>query len=54
MFEKVIVKICDLRRMFPHHDFYFFEDGKALQKAPFYHAVIKSYKVVRNAVFIEM
>lgn len=46
--------ICELRKQFPHHEFYFFKDGKELNKAPFYHAKIKSYEVHKNAIFIDM
>lgn len=54
MIENASITICQLRSMFPHHEFCFFKDGKELQKAPFYHAVIKAYEVVKDAVFIEM
>ncbi len=54
MGAQVKITVCNLRSMFPHHDFYFFKGGKELQKAPFYHAVIDSYEVVRDAVYIEM
>ena len=46
--------ICELRKQYPHADFYFFENGREMRKAPFYHARIKSYKVVGDALFIEM
>ena len=46
--------ISELRKIFPHSDFYFFENGKEMRKAPFYHAKIKSYEVKGDTVFIEM
>lgn len=46
--------IRELRKLYPHSDFYFFENGREMRKAPFYHAKIKSFKVVKDALFIEM
>lgn len=46
--------ICELRKLFPGHDFYFFENGLAMQKSPFFHATVKSFSVKHNSVFIEM
>lgn len=47
--------ICELRKMYPCHDFYFFKDGYELRKAPFYHAEIKDFKVVNvDTVFVYM
>lgn len=52
--EKESITICQLRKMFPHHEFYFFKNGKEIPKSPFVHDIIKSYKVKKNAIFIEM
>ena len=38
--------IAELRKKYPHSEFYFFKDGYELQKAPFYHSKIKSYRFV--------
>lgn len=46
--------ICELRKQFPHSDFYFFENGYEMRKAPFFHSRIKSYEVKGEAVFIYM
>lgn len=48
------ITICQLRREYPHHDFYFFKDGKELQKAPFFHSLVKSFEVKNGYVFIEI
>lgn len=46
--------ICQLRKQFPYIDFYFFEDGYEMQKAPFFHATIKSFEVKVDSIFIYM
>lgn len=47
--------ICELRKKFPCHDFYYFKDGKELQKAPFYHSPIKGYQIIDDdTIFIDL
>lgn len=47
--------ICELRKKYPCHDFYFFEDGYELRKSPFYHAKIKSFEVVNaDTIFVHL
>lgn len=47
--------IKDVRKMYPHSDFYFFKDGFQMRKAPFYHSEIKDYEEVNSyTVFIHM
>ena len=47
--------IAELRKQFPHSEFFFFENGKQMMKAPFYHARIKSYDIINeNKIFIEV
>lgn len=45
--------VCELRKMFPYHDFYYFKDGHELRKAPFFHATFKSFSEINaDTVFI--
>ena len=37
--------IKNLRSFYPHHDFYFFNDDKEVQKQPFYHSPIKGFEI---------
>ena len=47
--------ICELRKTYPHHDFYFFKDGYEMKKAPFFHDKIKSFSIKNeDTIFIEM
>ena len=47
--------IAELRKQFPSHSFMFFKNGWELQKAPFFHDKIKSFREVgENSIFIEM
>lgn len=47
--------IAELRKEYPHCEFYFFHNGWEMQKAPFYHARVKGVKKINeNTLFIEM
>jgi hypothetical protein len=47
--------INDLRKFYPHHEFYFYENGKGLVKAPFIHTKIKGFKIYNdNMIFIDL
>lgn len=47
--------ICDLRKKYQRHNFYFFKDGHEIMKMPFYHASIKSFEVISaDTIFIYM
>ena len=47
--------ICELRKIYPHHEFYFFVNEKEVAKAPFIHDKIKGYKVINdNTIFIDI
>lgn len=47
--------IKNLREFYPFHDFYFFKDGKELEKAPFYHSPIKGFRVVNDdTIFVDV
>lgn len=49
------MSIMDLRRKFPHHDFYFFKDGFEMKKSPFIHSPIKSFEIKNDdTIFVEM
>lgn len=45
--------IAQLRKMYPHSYFAFFENGKETRKVPFYHAPVKSYEEHGDWLFIE-
>ena len=50
-----MITICQVRKMFPHSDFFFFKNGHEMQKAPFYHTTIKSYDVINEyTIFINI
>lgn len=47
--------INELRKFYPHHEFYFFENEKEVAKAPFIHTKIKGFKVINdNTIFIDL
>lgn len=47
--------INDLRKLYPHHEFYFFENGKELSKAPFIHSKIKGFEIINgNNIFVDL
>ena len=47
--------ICDVRKKYQRHNFYFFKDGYEISKCPFYHARIKSFEVINaDTIFIYM
>ncbi len=47
--------IANLRSLYPHHEFLFFENDKELQKAPFYHSPIKGFKIINDStIFIDL
>ena len=47
--------INELRKFYPHHEFYFFENEKEVAKAPFIHTKIKGFKVINDTtIFIDL
>jgi hypothetical protein len=47
--------IAELRKNYPHSEFYFFKDGLEMRKAPFYHSEIKGFEEVNSyTVFVHM
>lgn len=53
--KEIEMTICELRKIYPLHDFYFFKDGYELRKSPFYHAKIKSFEIVNvDTIFVYM
>jgi hypothetical protein len=40
--------ICELRKFYPHHEFYFFKDNKEVAKSPFFHQKIQGFKVIND------
>ena len=45
--------IRELRKFYPHHEFYFFKNEKEVANSPFYNNQIKGFKVVNdNTVFV--
>lgn len=47
--------IKELRKFYPHHEFFFFENDKEVAKAPFIHTTIKGFKVISdNTIFVDL
>lgn len=47
--------INQLRKFYPHHEFFFFENDKEVRKAPFIHTVIKGFEVINeNTIFVNL
>lgn len=47
--------ISNIRKLYPHHDFYFFKGKHEMVKSPFFHAVVKKFEVIdEDTIFIYM
>ena len=47
--------IANLRSFYPGYEFIFFSEDKELQRAPFYHSVIKGFRIVSEyTIHIEL
>lgn len=45
--------IKELRKFYPHHEFYFFKNEKEVANSPFFHQEIKGFKVINdNVIFV--